>query len=199
MNKFFLVLAFFTFLLVGTHSALAENYYDESILGVYVEPKIGVDAMMGSYLERSGRNENAGFGSNASIAGALSIGYDFWYVYDVPVRLEGEYSIRSTAHFDHDGETVKAVAPQTIFANVYYDYHNETDFTPYIGGGVGAAFVGTESNFAWNAGTGVAYSITDNLKASLGYRFVSFGQFEDRNTTGVLYSHEALLGLRYTF
>lgn len=172
---------------------------NSSITGIYIEPKIGVDATLGQYLDRKGLSRDSGFASDAALAGGLSTGYDFWYQYEIPVRVEAEYVVRTTSHFRNHGRDVRAIAPQTVFGNVYWDFHNDTDFTPYIGGGIGAAFVGPKNNFAWNAGAGIAYGVTENLKATLGYRFVSFGEIEDRHTTGILNSHEVLAGLRYTF
>ena len=175
-----------------------EGKWVPNLLGIYVEPKIGGTVFMGEYLQREGRSGSA-TDSAASFGGGLAVGYDFWYKTGLPIRVEAEYMARTNGNLEASGKSFRAQAPQTIFGNAYFDFHNDTKFTPYIGGGIGAAFVGPENSFAWNAGTGVAYEITDNLKATLGYRFVSFGKVEDNHCKGLLYGHEALLGLRYTF
>ena len=61
------------------------------------------------------------------------------------------------------------------------------------------------TNFAWNLGAGVGYSLTDHIIVDLGYRYTSFGDAK-KYTSGTLNfqakdldSHEALLGLRYQF
>ena len=33
---------------------------------------------------------------------------------------------------------------QTLFANAYWDFHNSTAFTPYLGGGLGMGFIKTK-------------------------------------------------------
>lgn len=175
-----------------------EGKWVPNLKGIYVEPKLGATAFVGEYLQRSGRSAS-GMDSSAGFAGGLAAGYDFWYQMGLPIRVEAEYVIRSNSNFEAGNKSFRGVAPQTIFGNAYLDWHNDSKFTPYIGGGAGVAFVGPESSFAWNAGTGVAYEINDNLKATLGYRFVSFGNVEDNHCKGLMYGHEALLGLRYTF
>ena len=169
-----------------------------NLTGIYVEPKIGGTVFIGEYLQRSGRSGSA-TDSSTSFGGGLAAGYDFWYKTNLPIRVEAEYIARTNGYLEASGKSFRARAPQTIFGNAYFDFHNDTKFTPYIGGGIGAAFVGPESNFSWNAGTGTSYEINDNLKATLGYRFVSFGKVDDNHCKGLLYGHEALLGLRYTF
>lgn len=172
-------------------TAGAEELTSEKI-GIYVEPKISGQATLGGYLD--GKLE-----SDMSFGGGLAAGYDFWYFAGVPVRTEVEYMIRTNSRFETDDANVRAEVPQTVFANAYWDFRNSTRFTPYVGGGIGAAFVGSESNFAWNVGTGIGYDITDDLKATLGYRYVDFGKVEDRDMKGSFQAHEATLGLRYTF
>ena len=112
---------------------------------------------------------------------------------------------------------------QTLFLNAYWDFHNDSAFTPYIGAGLGMGFIsnryevefGNESEsvnelntvFAWNAGAGVAYAITDNLSADLAYRFVGLGYNETEKTIDgekckfgtSPYANQFSLGNRYTF
>ena len=93
-------------------------------------------------------------------------------------------------------------------------------FTPYVGAGLGMAFnyanytfttKGYNANFdehhttfAWNAGAGVAYDITDSFAVDLGYRYVNLGYYEVDLPAGAKVknqpsNHEFMLGLRYTF
>ena len=117
---------------------------------------------------------------------------------------------------------------QTLFLNAYWDFHNDTPFTPYIGAGIGLAFLNTEYElelrtqggqsisdsagetntvFAWNAGVGCSYAITDNISADLAYRFVGLSYTEIDKTLGGVksnvgispYANEFSLGIRFTF
>lgn len=88
-----------------------------------------------------------------TVGGALFIGYDLYYKFQVPVRFEVEYAIRTLAQKDFSesfspvaGVNVKNTIDyqynvQTLFANAYYDFRNSTAFTPYIGAGVGLGFI----------------------------------------------------------
>jgi opacity protein-like surface antigen len=80
-------------------------------------------------------------------------------------------------------------------ANAYFDLGNWNGFTPYIGGGIGAANVTISDfqdvnvqagaygyakdhstwNFAWAINPGVAYEITPKVTLDLSYRFLSLG------------------------
>ena len=85
-----------------------------------------------------------------TIGGGAFIGYDFYPVYQVPVRAEIEYAIRtnSTTSWDDKfgaGADVQGEwGLQTLFLNAYWDFHNSTNFTPYIGAGVGMAFINSK-------------------------------------------------------
>ena len=169
-----------------------------------------------------------------TVGGGVFVGYDFYPMHQVPVRAEIEYAIRTNSKTEWDskdfGDLVTLKGQwnlQTLFLNAYWDFHNDTAFTPYIGGGLGLGFIQSEYEisasgagmsgsgsenftntvFAWNAGAGVAYAITDNLSADLAYRFVGLGYHENEKTIeGVKakvgmapYANEFSLGLRYTF
>jgi len=151
--------------------------------------------------------------SDHVFGGAIAVGYDFNKRLGVPVRLELEYALFSNAKakssdrwredsgdWERESST-NTIGVQTLFANAYYDFHNSSAFTPYLGLGLGMAFVDmkesgsasrsesgvleskswsmgkkSSTNFAWNLGAGVAYAFTDNVSLDLGYRFVGLGK-----------------------
>ncbi|SCM70627.1 outer membrane beta-barrel protein [Desulfovibrio sp. 86] len=169
-----------------------------------------------------------------TIGGGVFAGYDFYPMHQIPVRAEIEYAIRTNSETDWDSKVIGALPAgaaslkgqwnlQTLFLNAYWDFHNDTAFTPYIGGGIGMGFIQskyevnapglsdsyneTNTVFAWNAGAGVAYAITDNLSADLAYRFVGLDYHENDKTVDgqkfkvgmAPYANEFSLGIRYTF
>jgi len=113
-------------------------------------------------------------GSGDVFGGSIAVGYDFHKRFNVPVRTELEYSIFSEAKVSGSGSSF-APGPgtadfgfgvwnmggfgntlnnnsmkqyfniQTLFFNAYYDFHTGTPFTPYLGGGVGLAFINTRA------------------------------------------------------
>lgn len=201
MKNILLILVSVFCLTFGAMSIASAADVGTDKVGMYIEPKIGMGINLGQYLNTEGISRNSSSSSNASLNGALAVGYNFKHNFDVPIRVEGEYGIRTTTHFKVRGLDVKVFSPQTLFANVYWDFYNSTDFVPYVGGGIGASFIGgnANTNFAWNAGAGVGYTINEDWTATLGYKFVGLGEFKENHTKGNLYSHDVTLGVRYTF
>lgn len=218
MKKLFLCIA----IMAASLTVSAKNVMAEQI-GVYVAPKIvyGLVQMKGvnhKYNEVINGVNHPEFYSlddqtDSTFGGALAIGYDFNKNFNVPVRTELEYTIFSDAEAEchyteadtgmpNERLTRKQIYDhiQTVFLNVYYDFETGTKFIPYIGAGIGAAFIKTEgisqgyndiegnfdvhygsknvTNFAWNIGAGVGYEIADNWTIDLGYRFVNLGSIK---------------------
>jgi opacity protein-like surface antigen len=200
--------------------AVAVPAKQASAEGVYVAPKIiwGVTQLQGiedSAFSRKNKIDNV-FG------GALAVG-----VKANPARVELEYGVFSEAsgkNKDDDGDYVKLkTQAQTLFVNAYFDIDTATPFTPYVGAGLGLAFLRskgnwnildvsesygskTKTNFAWNLGAGVAYDFTQNVALDLGYRFAGLGKArtgtdiaDDRARAKNVYMHQFMLGLRFSF
>lgn len=172
--------------------------------------------------------------SQNSVGGGIFIGYDFYPQHQVPLRLEIEYALRSNVettwsatNSDGTNDLKFKMGIQTLFANAYWDFHNSSAFTPYIGAGLGMGFINNSLKgsttfedqgeymsrnkmntvFAWNAGVGCSYAFTENISADLAYRFVGLGYNEvksnwDENQFKIgstPYMNEFSLGLRFTF
>jgi outer membrane immunogenic protein len=114
-----------------------------------------------------------------------------------------------------------------ILFNVWQDLDTNSALTPFVGGGIGVAFVGTDYShtnglggqvvhdntttaFAFQAGAGVRYEINPSMMVSLGYHFRGTADFDyvAANTTGVprvsydsdgLMSHNIVAGLTIKF
>lgn len=166
------------------------------------------------------------YGQN-SVGGGIFVGYDFYPKFQAPLRVEIEYALRSNTNTEWSG--VKGTRKgsidatwnvQTLFANAYFDFHNSTKFTPYIGGGLGMGFINSSYDingrngesisasdlntvFAWNVGAGCSYAFTDNISADLAYRYVGLGEnkvsFMGQDITTQPSANEISLGLRFTF
>ena len=87
-----------------------------------------------------------------------------------------------------------SVRSTVVLANGYVDLGTWYNLTPYVGAGIGAAYhtfsgitdqgnssgfgIGksaSKTNLAWALMTGVAYSVTPNLKLEVGYRYLNMG------------------------
>lgn len=168
--------------------------------------------------------EGFGFGigshSQNTVGGGIFVGYDFYPQHQVPIRTEIEYAIRSEMYKSWNKSYSNATSVgdvnldakarsnfQTLFFNAYWDFHNSTAFTPYIGAGVGLGFINNHYKFsgdtqipipeqypssvsmnnmntvfAWNVGAGCSYAFNENFSADLAYRFVGLGYNETSKT-----------------
>jgi opacity protein-like surface antigen len=146
------------------------------------------------------------------------------------VRAELEYNKNGDAektHFvtyrDEDGRDIGNVKlklkTQSVMLNAYYDIDTGTQFTPFVGGGIGytrakvsLAFDGEKNTvtargkdtaFTWQLGAGVAYAVNDNVTVDAGYRYVDCNDFDysdSENDVSVDTSaHEFYIGARYAF
>lgn len=163
--------------------------------------------------------------SGYTVGGA--IGYNFAGM-GLPVRAEAEYLYHDQFKYSANNATSggstanfsSKIDIHTLFANFYYDIKTSTAFTPYVGAGLGVAWINQKigssfpggetgnydtTNFAWNLGAGVGYSLTDSIVLDLGYRYSNFGDAKKYESSTYTFqakdltSHEALLGLRYQF
>ena len=198
--------------------------------GVYIAPRFiyGFTQMDGmkaggthQHLDYDGFSANIGNKTDSAFGGALAVGYNFHQRFLTPVRAELEYAVFSEARGKRNalmrdfedvnklfGNAEQRIQAQTLFVNAYYDFHNNTAFTPYLGGGLGLAFLKskgsfacdqynvtdgtvepeqhasfslgakTRTNFAWNIGVGFAYDISSNATLDFGYRFTGLGKAE---------------------
>lgn len=211
--------------------------------GVYVAPKFAINfvSMQEIILNVETLGVVVPISSNSKLddtlfSGSLAIGYDFNSKFNIPVRAELEYSLFSqfSSNVDFTFANIlftginAEINMQTLLLNAYYDFHNSSKFTPYIGLGIGIAFVGADANdpmgtigknkqtnFAWNIGVGSSYAFTDKFSLDLAYRYAQFGKGETETlaipatstspsgeiwgSTDTISAHQVMLGVRYTF
>lgn len=204
--------------------AIALPSVSNAATGMYLAPKFLMTVQNTGTLDRS-RNFG-GFGLDSynqfTLGGALAAGYDFWPQNMFPLRVEVEFALRGNSEVGWSGPRGHADGTfnsSTLLANVYYDFHNSTSFTPYVGAGIGMAFnymgadIGWEgdsrsyddwsTNLAWQVGAGVAYSFNENVAVDVAYRYLDLGYTEVSTSYGSVgirpYNHEIMLGLRFGF
>lgn len=165
------------------------SMWNNEMQGVYIAGQAGMGFPTDNYDD------------SGSYAGAL--GYQF----SPNVRTELEFSYRNN-DLDIGGGDVSTSA---LMLNAFYDFKNDTRFTPYVGGGIGMArssvdsVVGDDSDhaFAYQLGGGVSYAMTPNFALTADYRWFDTSSF-DYTIAGVstsedYSSHEVRAGVRYTF
>jgi OmpA-OmpF porin, OOP family len=112
------------------------------------------------------------------------------------------------------------IRSKTAMGVVYYDFEGSDKLRPYIGGGLGWAWVKyagvgdiyasrnsvseEERAFAWQGMAGVSYAIAEQTELTLGYRYLATEKFSV--ITGLngraetrYSSHSALVGFRHSF
>ena len=134
------------------------------------------------------------------------------------VRTELELNMHDKAEkYQDENDWTASLENNSIMLNAYYDIDTGTKFTPYVGAGIGMAHLKakvdfmdgddvpgkSKTTFAWQAGAGVSYAMTDNLALDLGYRYNDYGDVTvdvyGIKTEFDSTSHEFLFGVRYTF
>jgi opacity protein-like surface antigen len=150
-------------------------------------------------------------------------GFDFGFL-----RLEGELSYRH-ANMNTITETTPSTGPflnvdgnQGVFAtmfNVFFDLHNPSPVTPYVGGGIGLATIhisdttalgntllyedSNDTVFASQVGAGMDIAMNRHFSLDLGYRYFMTEKAHLRGSAISsdlrFESHNALVGFKMKF
>ncbi|MEX2201444.1 MAG: outer membrane beta-barrel protein [Dongiaceae bacterium] len=156
------------------------------------------------------------------------LGFAGGYKFDFGGRAELEFGYRSN-ELDSitwgagSGSSINGdIDVYSLMTNFWYDFDTGTGLMPYLGGGIGAAWVtsndwkfsgaGVHSDdsdlaFAYQLGTGVNYAINETFTMGLGYRFFGTTGFELEDTYpaatdydyDAYYNHSVLLNLIVNF
>ncbi|MBJ6799344.1 outer membrane protein [Geomonas propionica] len=161
-------------------------------------------------------NDRIKFDPGLNVGGTL--GFDFGLM-----RLEGEISYKDlqlNRVTDRDSGQRFRIADGNVdttafMANVFFDMHNDTPITPYLGGGVGFAALhlndvySTANDFlydaddqvvlAYQAGGGLEVALNRQLSLDLAYRYFGTSQASFINTEFEVRTHNATMGLRLKF
>lgn len=117
-----------------------------------------------------------------------AVGYDF-----LIARVEGEFGWQQTDMLNKD------MIVSSGMANAYHDFRTGTAFTPFVGAGIGIAFVDfnnldvpsagrvdqSETGLAWQAMGGVSYALDSKSEIHLAYRYFNVGDVELRSAASV--------------
>ncbi len=114
-------------------------------------------------------------------------------------------------YFDEYGVNHFRLYKHSVMANAYFDYLTCTPWTPYVGAGIGSAYLKADDgeqaksvyNLAWQVMAGLTYDINSNWTLDAGYRYADLGRIRknsgDSVTKLTARDHEIMLGVRYTF
>ena len=160
--------------------------------------------------------DEAGSGKSHKNIGGLAIGYGLDF--GKGLRSDVEY----TYNFDADFGDAK-VKSMSLMLNGYYDIATGSQWTPYVQLGLGVARSEIKSDareadeedegmdaysikgnkFAYQAGFGVGYEITKELKIDAGYKYANYGKLKESDEWGKdeykNSMHTVSIGARYAF
>jgi len=163
-------------------------------------------------------DSSLGNGMTASLGAGIKSNWlrtDVTIDYASPVKYQGTVLAA--------GDTTAKIQATTALLNGYIDLGTWYRITPYIGGGVGAAYariadyVGTAAppvsgeaaknrwNFAWAGMAGIAAPIARNMLIDVGYRYLNIGNLSTGSDTFAattfknVAAHELRVGLRWSF
>ncbi len=127
---------------------------------------------------------------NAFTAGG-GIGYQFndYLRSDLRVDWSGDYEVGQDAN----------ASLTTVLGNLYFDWKNDSAFTPYVGAGAGWGWVDADDGLSDNGFTyalmaGVSVDMSDSIALDLGYRYRQLMIGGEDPT-----DHSALAGIRFKF
>lgn len=167
MNRYVLLTAAAMMALATSAQASTPGYYFSGLAGASLLPSLG-------YKDSSGLHAATGFDTGYTFGGA--VGYDTgdgWRY-----ELDSLYQLANVDQFD--GATATGHIWSTgIMANTTYDLTANTQFTPYIGAGLGVQDVGGSINGfsgdswrpAYQLEAGLRDDISPTLSAFAEYRF----------------------------
>ncbi len=197
-------------------------------IGPYVSGFAGVSIPQNTDVASSNFSTNTSFSDRVEFDPSINIGgtagFDFG-----DIRLEGELSYKhgeiatitdqNTGQRFHNADgNIGALA---MMFNAFFDLHNQSPVTPYVGGGIGFAamhlsdtFVSEfgppiyneddDTVFAYQGGAGLEIALNQRLSLDLGYRYFAtsnakFGAGRNITTELKYQSHNAAVGLRVRF
>jgi outer membrane protein OmpA-like peptidoglycan-associated protein len=194
---------------------------------ITVRENRSTDSLVGGFLHdpKYTAHMAVGFGAN------INVGYAGLFM--PQIRAEGEISYRSNGVDQITNSAGPPFPPGTrsaigtidsaaFMVNGYYDFLNSSQWTPYLGAGIGAArvtindvgltaggptFSGNDWQFAYQGIAGVRYTFNPTWSASLDYRY--FATMDPKFSVNILgvkqtattqyATHNIMLGVAYHF
>src|SRR5262249_55245696 len=130
----------------------------------------------------------------------------------------GDAVYTNPGNFPYDGHGHQAAT--FVLFNMWYDCAPSSSLRPYVGGGLGVAFVdqkvnqpdntfgpdGTDTAIAFQLGAGVNIPLTSSMTLDIGYRFrgildadIRGQQAGDIHANQDIYTHNVIAGIKLTF
>jgi len=184
--------------------------------GPYVSGNIGFAMLSDSDITDStvpGITLDSEFDTGLALGVALGYGFG-------KTRIEGEIAYQKNdfdkigvlgVSFDASGDATTLA----FLLNGYYDFTNNSRFTPYVSAGLGFARIEVndfsvpilgvppesddDTVFAYQIGAGVGYAVSKNVTIDVKYRYFATSDPKFDTTEAEFASHNLLFGVRVNF
>ncbi|CAN5499860.1 hypothetical protein BH10PSE7_BH10PSE7_45030 [soil metagenome] len=136
-----------------------------------------------SFLEWSGGDDDSGLG----VGGGVGYQWNRNFRSDVRVDWSGNYDVGDGAD----------MSMTTVLGNGYFDFANDSMFTPYVGAGAGYGWTSGDNEkdgFAYSLMAGVSVNLSEHVALDAGYRY---RQILSDGADPM--DHSALAGVRFKF
>ena len=184
--------------------------------GFYVGGNVGIALLSDSDIASSDIPVSITVSSENGFSTGGFIGYSFMNNF----RIEGELVYQGNdadkmSISGYDLNLTGDITSVALFANGYYDFKNSSNFTPFVGAGIGMANVeisdfnivgvgGGDLNdddtvLAYHLDAGVGYEINERLTLDLKYRYFAADDPEFDGADVEYSSHNIYTGLRVSF
>jgi len=169
-------------------------------------------------------------GDTYFIGGGVGYEWNNWLRLDATLEYRAKTRVYAFGTYPPNGlDLYEGHLKSWLFlANAYADLGTWNCFTPFVGVGIGGAYLTmanlsdfnpnggygfgrnpSQWNFAYALHAGVAYNVSKTFKVELAYRYLNYGSITDTVDCaggcnadsfkfGKLYSHDFMLGLRWT-
>lgn len=159
--------------------------------GPYVSVGAGVFVVPDSEVHDSSGSYQLSYDTGYSVSGAVGYAFDN----NLRTELEVAYRHADTNALKMGGDSVHYLSDITsvsVLTNLFYDVKLPHGVTPYLGGGLGVAFMDTKQDnlyivdnrntsnlnagtsdtvLAYQLGCGIAYAVTPRISLDAGYRY----------------------------
>lgn len=184
--------------------AFAQNWYLRGQVGVGINADYDLDYLINPLNSNDFHFEQHSIADTFFIGGGVGYEWNNWLRFDVTAEYRAKTQVKAYGSYTSGGGTYGdyyqgQLKSWVFLANAFVDLGTWECFTPFVGAGVGGAYVtmadltdtglGTSGrgtgrnssnwNFAWALYAGIGYNVTKNLNIDLTYRYLSYGEVTD--------------------
>ncbi len=181
-----------------------QSWYLRGQVGVGINADYDLDYLINPANSNDFAFEQHSIGDTYFIGAGVGYEFNNWLRFDVTGEYRAKTQVKAYGSYTSGGGTFGDyyegnLKSWVFLANAFVDLGTWECFTPFVGAGVGGAYVtmadltdtglGTSGrgtgrntsqwNFAWALYAGIGYNITKNLNIDLTYRYLSYGEVTD--------------------